>query len=294
MGVSEMTGKHLVAVVLLVCVLGVSAVYIWWEGQMAQTVENAQSGVKNVSLSYLAQHMVEFENKKVRVEGIVQYYPENITETIGDFVLIDTDASVAIMLENISMQIPSENSIVVVEGIVDIAYGFYYIRAENWSYTRELSFETVSSEIYGGYDNHRYLVIESSEEWEKIWNLARGSEIDSLPAVNFSTHTIIAVFMGGRGSGGYGIVIKRITNRENEIIVHVEETYPGRMVVTLAFTFPHHIVKVERIQKPIVFEVQQFLLHTHDENWIPLDGVISEFLGEYRILPGGAPPEPSL
>jgi hypothetical protein len=167
------------------------------------------------------------------------------------------------------------------------------VQGENATWQpRELSFETISHETYGRYENHEYLVIENSGEWEKVWLLAWGSEAYPIPEVDFSSHVVIAVFMGERPTGGYGITIGRILDEENEIIVNVKETYPGRVVVTGAFTFPHHIARVERAQKPIVFDVQQFLVHAYDENWNPYDEITYEFLGEHRVEAGSGPPEP--
>ena len=158
-----------------------------------------------------------------------------------------------------------------------------------------LSFETISHEsgFYSRYKNHKYLVTENSEEWERIWSLAM-PEWSLLPEIDFSTHTVIAVFMGVWASGGFEILIEQIIDAENEIIVNVKEIYPGRIGTTLAFTWPHHIIKIERVQKPIVFEVRQFKAHAHDENWNPYDEIIHEFLGEYHVEAGSGPPEPSI
>ena len=173
---------------------------------------------------------------------------------------------------------------------------------ETWSGTveqtaqpLELSFETIShvSSFSSRYENHEYLVIENSGEWERIWSLAM-REWFPLPEIDFSTHVVIAVFMGRRPSGGYEISIERKTNVENEIIIDVKEQYPGRVFVTLAGTLPHHIIKVERVQKPIVFEVQQFLVHAHDENWNPYDEIMYVLVGEHRVEAGSGPPEPSI
>jgi len=158
----------------------------------------------------------------------------------------------------------------------------------------ELSFETILHETYGRYENHEYLVIENSGEWEKVWLLARGSEAYPIPEVDFSSHAVIAVFMGRRSYGGYGISIERKTNVENEIIIDVKEQYPGRVFGTMAGTSPHHIIKIERVQKPIVFEVQQFLVHAHDENWNPYDEIMYVLVGEHRVEAGSGPPEPSI
>lgn len=153
-----------------------------------------------------------------------------------------------------------------------------------------LSFETISRSIDSGYENHEYLVIENSEEWERIWMPEWSPPLE----VDFSTNLVIAAFMGGRATGGYEILIEQIIDTENEIIVDVKETYPGRIYVTEAFTLPFHIIKVERVQKPIVFEVQQFLAHAWDENWNPYDEIMYELVGEYRVDPGSGPPEPSI
>jgi len=157
----------------------------------------------------------------------------------------------------------------------------------------DLSFETISQIDYGGYENHEYLFIENSEEWGRIWSLALPDGSLS-PEINFSTHIVIAVFMGERSTGGYEVSIERITDVGGEIIVNVDEIYPGRIFVTEAFTWPHHIIKVERVQKPMVFEVQQFLAHSHDKNENPYDGIIYELLGKHRVETGSSPPEPSV
>ena len=155
------------------------------------------------------------------------------------------------------------------------------------SRTKELSFETISHMTFlSGYENHEYLVIENLEEWEKIWLLAQPWA--ALPEVDFSTHMVIATFMGGRATGGYTITIERIAEWENEIVVDVKEIYPGMVIVIEAFTFPHHIVKIERVQKSIVFEVQQFRV---DESY---DGFTYTLVGEHRVEAGSGPPEPSI
>jgi hypothetical protein len=176
--------------------------------------------------------------------------------------------------------------------LVAICFGalvFYEWRGEQI----DLSFETISQSDYGGYENHEYLFIENSEDWGRIWSLALPDGSLS-PEINFSTHIVIAVFMGERSTGGYEVSIDRITDVGGEIIVNVDEIYPGRIFVTEAFTWPRHIIKVERVQKPIWFEVQQFLAHSHDKNENPYDGIIYELLGKHRVETGSSPPEPSV
>ncbi len=154
----------------------------------------------------------------------------------------------------------------------------------------ELSFETISRGYNSGYENHTYLVIQSSEEWRRIRSLAWPERSD-IPDVDFSRYLVIAAFMGLQPTGGHEITIKGIVEG-NEIIVGVEEIYPGRIYVTEALTLPYHIVALERSQKPISFEVQQFLAHAHDADWKPYDKVVYEPLGKQRVEVGGGPTEP--
>lgn len=86
-------------------------------------------GVMNVDLSYLAEHMEEFENKVVRVTGTVSYpSPIGIPE-FPKFWLngVEVRASMGKIL-------PSENSIVTVVGTVTkVGENFYVIFAESWT-----------------------------------------------------------------------------------------------------------------------------------------------------------------
>jgi len=172
---------------------------------------------------------------------------------------------------------------------------FYKWQGGQTAQPLELSFETISHEsgLYSRYENHEYLVTENSEEWERIWSLAM-PEWSLLPEIDFSTHLVIAVFMGERLSGGHEILIEQIIDTENEIIVDVKETYPGRIGVTLLVTWPRHIIKIERVQKPIVFEVRQFKAHAIDKNWNPYDEIMYELVGEHHVEAGSGPPEPSI
>jgi hypothetical protein len=134
MSVSWMPSKHLIAVVLLVCVcLGVVALYVWPGRHIAQP-ENAQPEVENVDLSYLAEHIAEFENKKVRVTGTVEYAPRFIMTR--EFRLKAGDAVVCVLLGK-NVGYPLKNSVVTVEGTVHwygLEGGFWAIAADNWFY----------------------------------------------------------------------------------------------------------------------------------------------------------------
>jgi len=133
-----MSNQHLIVTVLLICVcLGALTLYVGLGGWKTQPGANA---LENVDLTYLENHIHEYENKRIGTAGIVMYYPTpRPTETIGDFVLVNGGGAVAALLVDGSLPIPPENSTIAVEGTVACVYGlyidgYYYIRIDNWSY----------------------------------------------------------------------------------------------------------------------------------------------------------------
>jgi hypothetical protein len=156
----------------------------------------------------------------------------------------------------------------------------------------QLSFETISQGIgHLRCEKHLYLIADNFDEWVKIW-LSVGQGSTRPPQIDFQTYAVIALFMGERSTGGYSISVERIVDSDTEIVVEVRETYPGRIYVTQAFTWPHHIIKVVRRQKPMVFELSQFLAHSHDRDGKPYGNIVYELVGKYRVGSGCALPEP--
>ena len=148
------------------------------------------------------------------------------------------------------------------DGVVDI-YDIVLI-ARNFGKTIEvdiptgqIGFQTISKGYYSGHKNQAYYVTKNEDEWADIWNQHQSTFTPQLPPpeVNFSETTVIAVFMGEFNTGGYEIEIKEILDMNQSVEVKVEKTYPGiGCVVTLAFSQPYHIVKIEKSDKEITFD----------------------------------------
>ena len=102
----------------------------------------------------------------------------------------------------------------------------------------------------------RIVVISTEDEWKKVWSQVSSPQLlkPALPEVNFETEIVIAVSMGERQTGGYGIEIKRIVRHVEEIIVEVEEQHPRPdSLVTMALTQPYHIVIIPKFDLPVRF-----------------------------------------
>jgi len=99
-------------------------------------------------------------------------------------------------------------------------------------------------------------VINSRVDWEAMWrDQRRGAP--ALPAeLDLEESTGLAVFLGTRRSGGFGVRILRVVRSAEEVVVSAEETMPGRgCMVTMAITNPRHGVILEKVELPVRFEM---------------------------------------
>lgn len=99
------------------------------------------------------------------------------------------------------------------------------------------------------------IVVEDQTGWEEVWSGMKGNTHPKpeRPKVNFDTHTVIAVFMGRRMTGGHAVKITSIEEND-KLVVRVSESGPSpRAMVTMALTSPYHVVVVPKIGRPVEF-----------------------------------------
>jgi hypothetical protein len=102
------------------------------------------------------------------------------------------------------------------------------------------------------------LVIKSAEEWENLLQTYRRphDSVQSGAPIDFDREMVIAVFMDEKPSGGYGIAITGITARYEKQQLRItirERNPPPNVFSTQALTQPYHIIKLAKIELPIVF-----------------------------------------
>jgi hypothetical protein len=110
----------------------------------------------------------------------------------------------------------------------------------------EISFEVVDPGGGYNYEQRAAFTIRNATAWESLWlELYSGhSSIPEVPAVNFTSAMLIAVFQGERGSSGYLTNITRIIMTNAYYVVYVDETHPGEGCGLLTvMTYPYQIVK---------------------------------------------------
>lgn len=124
---------------------------------------------------------------------------------------------------------------------------------------KDSPFETIiRTEGHGSAINDPGQIIVANEtEWKELWTkLHNGmTSIPPVPAVDFSTSTVIALFQGVQLSGGYDIGVTHITENEKGMNVSFQETVPGTDCPTTAtITSPCHIVKIAKKTGAVEFQ----------------------------------------
>ncbi len=123
-----------------------------------------------------------------------------------------------------------------------------------------VSFETIEQGLQSGVHASKAVVIRDETAWNSLWmehkkNLASDTTVP-VPAVDFSKEMVIAVFLGVRPTGGFSVSVTGISIPESAggLSVSVEEVKPGRgCVVPMMITYPYQIVRLARIEGPVVF-----------------------------------------
>lgn len=119
---------------------------------------------------------------------------------------------------------------------------------------KEVAFETIRNGVYSAWPERKMYVITNSTEWDVLKR-----DLNYLRTIDFGKDMLVAVFLGERSSGGYGIEVSRIIETQDAVEVTVIEASPGSgCPVTLALTQPYHIVKIRKTDKRVIFNIEEY------------------------------------
>jgi len=135
-----------------------------------------------------------------------------------------------------------------------------------------IPFHTVPTAGATGYSQPANLVINDNDTWVKVWRQAYweqpycsqppphgGYPCEPAPFVNFTTRTVIAVFMGEQPNPGYTIKITQIVQSGSNIIVHVLSTKAGNCGYVTIEVWPAHIVDIPKTEDPVSFSTENVI-----------------------------------
>ena len=111
--------------------------------------------------------------------------------------------------------------------------------------SRLLEFETLMKHFACGHSQAGTYVINDADAWQELWKATMSNTfpIPPAPLIDFSRHTVVAVYQGDQPSSGYDIAIQKAVRTHKKIKVTVREVLPeDGCPVMLVITQPFHIV----------------------------------------------------
>lgn len=113
-------------------------------------------------------------------------------------------------------------------------------------------FQTVAREMMSHVDMPRQAAARTPEEWSALWKLHAGG---AALKVDFSTRTVVAVFLGTRMSSGFSVEFVGTEQRDGVLTVRWREVRPDRdMIAAQVLTSPMHAATIPRFTGEIRFE----------------------------------------
>ena len=111
----------------------------------------------------------------------------------------------------------------------------------------------ISRELMSMVDEPKQAVARSAAEWSALWRQHAGDK--PLPAVDFGSRTVVAVFLGTRSSAGFAVDITSVREANGGLIVRWQERRPESGDVSAqVLTSPAVIASVPKFAGEIKFE----------------------------------------
>jgi hypothetical protein len=128
--------------------------------------------------------------------------------------------------------------------------------------SRHVEFETIAKYMNCGHIENKNYVITNKEDWEQLWEkvVSNSYPRPSAPDVDFSTHSIIAVFQGIKSSSGYAISVTKAVRSGRKLKIYVKDVSPAdECKVLLVLTEPFEIILIDKLddEDRVVFKVKR-------------------------------------
>ena len=113
--------------------------------------------------------------------------------------------------------------------------------------------QVVSRETFSMVAEPKQVVARTAAEWAGLWRQHAGDK--ALPAVDFGSRTVVAVFLGTRSSAGHAADITAVREAKGALIVEWQERRPQPGEVSAQIlTSPAIIATVPKFAGEIQFE----------------------------------------
>lgn len=113
--------------------------------------------------------------------------------------------------------------------------------------------QIVSREMMSMVDEPKQAVARTAAEFAALWKLNAGDK--PVPAVDFGSRMVVAIFLGSRNSAGYSAEIVRTRQSDGKLVVEWQERKPGRDEVSAQIiTTPALIATIPSFGGEVTFE----------------------------------------
>jgi hypothetical protein len=162
--------------------------------------------------------------------------------------------------EKFSRQFKRYSHLLLVSFIVTLIFGVTEVSSmgSNKEKIISISFSSIDKGSRSVKKDREFVIIKTEKEWGDLWQLHKKTSLpeQQIHPVDFKEEMVIAVFSGEKRTGGYGIEITRIEENleKGQLEVFFLETHPfPNSIVIQALTQPYHIVKLKKVDIPVVF-----------------------------------------
>jgi hypothetical protein len=136
--------------------------------------------------------------------------------------------------------------------------------------SQAVEFETIAKYFNCGHTERKNYVITNKEDWEMLWDevVSNSYPRPQAPDVDFSKHSLIAVFQGNQSSSGYSISVEKLVRRGKKLKVHVREVSPADACrVLLVITQPFEIILLDKLdeKESVRFKVKREITACQDD-----------------------------
>ena len=114
--------------------------------------------------------------------------------------------------------------------------------------------ETIVRDNMSNVEDAKQAVARTPAEWAALWRLHAGDQAP-LPKIDFSTRTVVAVFLGTRPTAGYAVEVSGTKPVGKTLVVEWRERSPKPGAVSAqVLTSPSHLVSIPRFEGEIKFQ----------------------------------------
>lgn len=120
----------------------------------------------------------------------------------------------------------------------------------------KVAFQTLDARSYSSISTAQNLLIKDEASWAKLWteHVSNMMPAPPMPSVDFSKNMVLALFMGQKPNGCYGMNVVNVWRADGKLSVAIHRSVPVEAsICTMALTSPAELIQLARTDEPVEF-----------------------------------------